>query len=58
MGSKNWMMRRNFIKLYAFFKINASFEVNKLITPLVYKNIINEKNSLIKMEFINEFSKA
>lgn len=25
LGSKNWMLRRNFIKLYTFFKKNASF---------------------------------
>jgi len=25
LGSKNWMLRRNFIKLYTFFKVNASF---------------------------------
>lgn len=49
LGSKNWMLRRNFIKLYTFIKINGSFEVNKSITPLVYKNIVNEKNSLIKL---------
>lgn len=58
LGSKNWMLRRNFIKLYTFFKANASFEVNKSITPLVYKNIVNEKNTLIKMEFVKEFVKA
>lgn len=29
--------------------MNASFEVNKLITPLVYKNIVNEKTALIKV---------
>lgn len=41
LGSKNWMLRRNFIKLYTFFKVNGSFDVNKSITPLVYKNIVN-----------------
>ena len=49
LGAKNWMLRRNFIKLYAYFKKHASFDFNKLITPLVYKNIINEKNVLIKI---------
>lgn len=41
LGSKNWMLRRNFIKLYTYFKLNASFELNRSITPLVYKNIVN-----------------
>jgi hypothetical protein len=45
------MLRRNFIKMYTYFKMNASYELNKAITPLVYKNIVNEKNALIKMEF-------
>ena len=29
--------------------MNASFEFNKFITPLVYKNIVNEKTVLIKI---------
>lgn len=58
LGSKNWMHRRNFIKLYVYFKIHGSFEFNKSITPLVYKNILIEKNILIKIEFVNAFSEA
>ena len=58
LGSKNWMLRRNFIKLYTYFKTNASYEFNKSIMPLVYKNIVNEKNVLIKLEFVREFIKA
>jgi hypothetical protein len=49
LGAKNWMLRRNFIKLYTYFKIHASFEFNRMITPIVYKNIVNEKNVLIKI---------
>lgn len=49
LGSKNWILRRNFIKLYTYFKRNASYELNRIITPLVYKNIVNEKTPLIKI---------
>lgn len=44
--------------MYTYFKMNASYEFNRSITPLVYKNIVNEKNILIKMEFTNEFFNA
>jgi len=40
-NSRCWSHRRNYIKLYAYFKINASYEFNRCISTLVYKNILN-----------------
>jgi len=40
-SSRCWSHRRNYIKLYAYLKMNASFELNKQFPPLVYKNILN-----------------
>ncbi len=57
-NSKSWMHRRNFIKLYCYFKMNGSYEFNRSITPLVYKNIMAEKNMMIKIQFVKEFSRA
>lgn len=39
--SRCWSHRRNYIKLYAFLKMNASFEFNKQFPCLVYKNILS-----------------
>jgi hypothetical protein len=56
--SRCWVHRRNYIKLYAFLKINSSFEFSKQFPALVYKNILNEKSVLIKLEFVKEFEQA
>jgi hypothetical protein len=41
LNSRSWAHRRNYIKLYAFLKMNASFEFNRLFPPLLYKTILN-----------------
>lgn len=57
-ASRCWMHRRNYIKLYAYLKRNASYEFNRNIAPLLYKSILAEKNSLIKQEFLRDFTKT
>ena len=57
-ASRCWMHRRNYIKLYSYLKRNASYEFNRNIAPLLYKSILAEKNSLIKQEFLRDFTKT
>lgn len=40
MGSRCWMHRRNYLKLYTFLKINSSYEFNKNFPIFPYKSML------------------
>ena len=52
MNSKNWMHRRNYLFFYMAIKKNTSFEFQKTIPTLNYRNIPAEKSIGYKLEFL------
>lgn len=49
MNSRCWALRRNYLKLYSYFKRNGSHDFNRSLPLYSYKNLLNDKNVHIKL---------